>query len=340
MRSNIKFEVNKSTDRVNFLDVSVEIKENVLKTTLFSKPTDAHLYLNKSSNHPRHVLKNLPKGQFIRIRRICSDLSEYIKNSDILCNFFIKRGYSEKVLRATIKEVCSIKRQDLLQDRPKEKRDPQTIFVSDWHPMLSNIPSILKKNFHLIENNSVLTKIFPSKPLVAYRRAKNIKNHVVKNDLRNEDNQVTTRCGKCKLCSNLSTNDFITNKNKNISIKLKHFGSCRSEGVIYAARCKKHHSIYVGHTGELLQTRFSKHRYDVKSRPGNSELADHFHKNHQDKDMEVYILQTGLPDEKQREFFEDKWICSLQTLKDMNTDLHQYAKDMYGLYSKVHNRGL
>ena len=31
--------------------------------------------------------------------------------------------------------------------------------------------------------------------------------------------------------------------------------------------------------------------------------------------------------------FENKWICSLQTFKDMNTD-------MYGLYSKVHNRRL
>ena len=46
------------------------------------------------------------------------------------------------------------------------------------------------------------------------------------------------------------------------------------------------------------------------------------------------ILQTGLPDEKQREFFEDKWICALQTFNDMNKEMHQYGRDMYGLYSK------
>ena len=51
--------------------------------------------------------------------------------------------------------------------------------------------------------------------------------------------------------------------------------------------------------------------------------------------MEVFILQTDIKDEKEREFYEDKWICALQTFQGMNTDLHQYAKDMYGLYAKV-----
>ena len=129
--------------------------------------------------------------------------------------------------------------------------------------------------------------------------------------------------------------DTVSNRKKNINIKLKHFGTCNSEGVVYAARCRKHNSIYVGHTGVPLKSRFDRHRHDIKSRPDNSELADHFHKNHRPKDMEVCILQTGLPDEKQREFFEDKWICALQTYNDINKELHQYAKDMYGLYSKL-----
>ena len=68
---------------------------------------------------------------------------------------------------------------------------------------------------------------------------------------------------------------------------------------------------------------------------GFSDLAQHFHKNHRLKDMEIFILQTGINDEKEREFYEDKWICKLQTFKDINTELHQYAKDMYGVYNKL-----
>ena len=70
MKSRIKFEVNISQNSVNFLDVKVILDTDKLKTTLFTKPTDSHLYLNNSSCHPSHVIKNIPKGQFLRLRRI------------------------------------------------------------------------------------------------------------------------------------------------------------------------------------------------------------------------------------------------------------------------------
>ena len=118
--------------------------------------------------------------------------------------------------------------------------------------------------------------------------------------------------------------------------------NCSSEGIIYiyAARCKKHDSIHVGHTGVALRIRFDRHththRYDIRSRPGNSEQAEHFHgKNHRESDMEVSILQTGITNEKHREFLEDRWISRLQTWKYLNIVFNQYAKDMYELYSKI-----
>ena len=77
MRSVIKFEVNKSTTTENFLDVAVSLKDQKLQSNLYSKPTNVFLYLNKTSNHPRHVTNNIPKGQFIRVRRICSEKADY-----------------------------------------------------------------------------------------------------------------------------------------------------------------------------------------------------------------------------------------------------------------------
>ena len=48
MKSKIKFEINKSEKEVNFLDVTIKVENGMLTTSLFSKPTDAHLYLNYS----------------------------------------------------------------------------------------------------------------------------------------------------------------------------------------------------------------------------------------------------------------------------------------------------
>ena len=67
MKSEIRFEISLSSTTVNILDVTVINKNGTLETTLYSKPTDAQLYLNSSSSNPSHVVKNIPKGQFIRI---------------------------------------------------------------------------------------------------------------------------------------------------------------------------------------------------------------------------------------------------------------------------------
>ena len=207
MKSNIKFDVNQSIDQVNFLDVAVRINGTSLETSLYSKPTDAHMYLNTSSNHPKHVIKNIPKGQFIRIRRICSNTDEYRGNAQILSNYLEKRGYDRKALVEVIKEVSQIDRKDLLLDRARTIKDPQTIFVTEWHPSLSRLPSILKEHYHLLEQDKTLEKIFPSPPSVAFRRPRSLKNHLLRSDhnrTKNKDSKTsTTRCGRCKMCPSL-----------------------------------------------------------------------------------------------------------------------------------------
>ena len=84
MKSKIKFEIHLSTNEVHFVGVKVYLKHGKLRTTLFTKPENSHFYLNASSCHPSYVLKNIPKGQFIRLRLICSRKLGYLLNSEIL----------------------------------------------------------------------------------------------------------------------------------------------------------------------------------------------------------------------------------------------------------------
>ena len=108
MKSKIKFEIHLSTNEVHFLDVTISLKHGQLRRTLFTKHTDFHFYLNTSSCHPSHVPENIPKGQFIRLRRICSRKSDYLLNSEILCKQSIERGFHEKEFKKTIKQVAKI----------------------------------------------------------------------------------------------------------------------------------------------------------------------------------------------------------------------------------------
>ena len=119
MKSKIKFECNISKESVNFLDVKVRICNKNIKTSVYSKPTDAHLYLNRRSCHPNHVIQNLPKGQFIRVRRICSDISEFDNYCKTMKKHFISRGYDEKVLSKSIQNVRKMERMDPISLRPE-----------------------------------------------------------------------------------------------------------------------------------------------------------------------------------------------------------------------------
>ena len=110
MKFKIKFEIHLSTNEVHFLDVTVSLKHGKLRTAQFTKPTYSHFYLNTSSCHPSYVLKNIPKRQFIQWRLICSRKSDYLLNSEILCKKIIERGFREKELKKTIKQVAKMDR--------------------------------------------------------------------------------------------------------------------------------------------------------------------------------------------------------------------------------------
>ena len=65
MKSKIKFEIHLSTNEVHFVDITVSLNHGILRVTIFTKPTESHFYLNNSSYHPSHILKNIPKVQLI-----------------------------------------------------------------------------------------------------------------------------------------------------------------------------------------------------------------------------------------------------------------------------------
>ena len=57
--------------KISFLDVRVLVEDDLLHADVYSKPTDAHQYLNYKSCHPLHVKRGILYGQAVRFKRIC-----------------------------------------------------------------------------------------------------------------------------------------------------------------------------------------------------------------------------------------------------------------------------
>ena len=93
------------------------------------------------------MIKNIPKGQFIRIKRICSDESDFEAQAEIMKTHFKSRGYNERHLENILCDVRKIAREELLEVKENiESNDPQSVLVCTWHPKLKNLPSILREN--------------------------------------------------------------------------------------------------------------------------------------------------------------------------------------------------
>ena len=105
LNDDLKFTMEIGNDKLCFLDLEIKLENNKLHTTVYSKPTDAHLYLHANlhatSCHNKLSIKGIPKGVALRLRRICSSDAEYDIKSNEYINYLLKRGYDKKSTRAT-----------------------------------------------------------------------------------------------------------------------------------------------------------------------------------------------------------------------------------------------
>ena len=92
--------------------------------------------------------------------------------------------------------------------------------------------------------------------------------------------------------------------------------------------------MYCTYRGTTFRA-FLQTSYGIKNRPGNSELAKHFHDSHDlNDDLNVTILENNIKTASARRFHEDKWICKLKTVapNGLNTEIGDYAIEMHNFY--------
>ena len=357
MKSNITFTADYSTSEVYFLDTKIKFKGERLISELYSKPTASFQYLHRTSYHPPHTFRSIVKSQFIRIRRICSDIDDYWFHADRFSSFFRSRGFKLISINKIINDIAKTPRQTLFKSQNDtntnlllaSRKSSRIPFVTTWHHKLSGFQSILHLHYReMIEQFPNLKCIFPEAPILSFRRNKNLRNQLVHTSLTvgtqktSEQSCYSTPClskrGKdCKLCPFMSNTNVITNKLSHKSCYTSG-GKCSTTDTIYAAECTRHSMTYVGHSSQKLNSLFNGHRSDVKVKPKACELSQHFHNKKEcsiDMDLKAYILQDNVTGSwEKREYFEDRWITRLNSKapNGMNSNLKEFAKTFYALF--------
>ena len=90
---NLTIEANKK--RVNFLDVDLDLNTSAYKP--YTKPGNVIQYVNRQSNHPSSVLRNIPAAINKRLSNISSDKRAFVSAIPPYQEALTKSGYDYKL---------------------------------------------------------------------------------------------------------------------------------------------------------------------------------------------------------------------------------------------------
>ena len=143
--STLKFTYKTSLTTVHFLDVRISKDENgIIQTSVYTKPTDAHLYRHYTSFHPKHQKKSIPYSQAIRMKRICSTPDLFQEACKNLKMNLRNRGYPTALIDSAIRKAASKDRIDLLHftNMPTTEPNPAIPFIVTYNPRTPPIKRI------------------------------------------------------------------------------------------------------------------------------------------------------------------------------------------------------
>ena len=124
-----------SRELISFLETTVKLRDRTQYTDLYCKSTDSHSYLLYNSAHPWPCKKSIPYSQLLRIRKICSSLTDFDKHALDFASYFQNRGYPSHLIEEAYIKARRMDRNHLL-DKDRSSKDARskdnTILVSTY----------------------------------------------------------------------------------------------------------------------------------------------------------------------------------------------------------------
>ena len=170
----IKFDYSYSRKSVNFLDSKVSILGRKLGTSVYTKPTDRKAYLHSKSYHPRTTKESIPYSQATRLKRICTERSDFLESAERLKKDLVNRGYREERVSEEINRAANLNREALLTYKQKAETN-RTPLVVTYNRRLPGLKKILDESWNTLQINETEKQKFKEKPLICFRRNRNLR---------------------------------------------------------------------------------------------------------------------------------------------------------------------
>ena len=90
------------------------------------------------SFHPHHIKSSTVFSQLLRLKRICSDISDYEHEVKVLSQSFLSRDYPNKLISEQINHASHIVRTKYTTRYSNKKTNEKRItFITQFHPSIA-----------------------------------------------------------------------------------------------------------------------------------------------------------------------------------------------------------
>ncbi len=311
---------------VEFLDLLISKHKylNILSFKLFTKPTNTFQYLFYTSNHPKHIFKNIPKSLFIRNNRCNSEYIYYLFHSRKLIYNLSKRGYDYKDLIKICLTIGNVERNCLIPYKDKSK------IIDKYNT--KNLKFIINYDMNYVslkhDFNNIISQmkcefswLYDYKFSVLNSMSSNL-NDIFINKKKIHDCKTfkTTRCNnsKCVTCKFVYEKSFL--KTNNFQLPMLSNCTCDSFNLVYIIFCVKCNVYYIGQTSRKFSIRFKEHVINICKFKDliicNTELSIHFNKSKHNlySDLRFLLFKDELSDLNDRLSTETDLIHILKKL--------------------------
>ena len=265
---------------VNFLDIELCVKADEISTSVYYKETDSHAYLKYGSSHPKSCKNAIPFSQFLCLKRLCSDRQDLKAKEKEMEHFFLVRDYPQNIVSKVKDRVSHTSRADALKQKEPAKEMNRVILTFTYNSHSKAIKDIVEKNFHMLNVDEEVGYLFQEKPLMSYRRDRNIRDMLVHSKFSSKDvSGITLPCGrKRRLTCPFVFNEVDTvkgDKALEINLLLQVVVLVSAKMSVIALNVLDV-EIYIGETERRLGDRIREHLSNVKNKNRHKEAAIHF----------------------------------------------------------------
>ncbi|XP_069584088.1 uncharacterized protein [Ranitomeya imitator] len=254
------------SNTVQFLDLEVKCQNGKLSTCLYRKPTAVNSLLEYRSFHPKHTRDGIPRGQFLRARRNCTDDEDFRREAHDLTERFRRRNYPKKCISRAYQRA-KIQTQDTLLVPTKKETDKFVRFITGYHTQWNQVRDILNNHWRILTADTQTAQVISPRPLVTAKRAPNFRDILTRSHYSRPTHKLNRGivlkgsfpCGNCTVCTYMHpTRDSFINPTDQTPHRLKSYINCKTSNVIYAIICTCPR-VYVGQTTQELRRRIQGH---------------------------------------------------------------------------------